>query len=297
MMEQTGPPFLDVPVLLESSEPRPGILWPNIFIAGSSLAIFLGWYIGRSTENASLRQSLPTLVAMSVTAAMAGLAIRGFARMRRIRAEQSTVMAIEEMIQLRRWPEAAMTLQSLLSQPAMSPFARAQALLYLAMVLARYHRFEESVSVHDYVLERIPLDDVTDHFVRMGRVMALLREDNLLDADRGIAELRRATRGTESAGLALVEIYRDVKTGHPTEALEMFEKRLAILRRDLGHRVADVWALAARAYDLLNRTEEAKTAYENATLLAPLGELTRRYPEIAAMNGRYVPSPAPAEVA
>lgn len=296
-MEQSGPPFLDVPALLESSQPRQGFLWPNFGVAGFVMAIFLAWYFGRSSENETIRQSLPTLVAMSLTIGMLGMAVRGFTRMRRIRAEQSAVQVVEEMIQLRRWPEAAMMLQSMLSRPAMSPFARAQALLYLAMVLARYHRFEESVSVHDYVLENIPLDDVTDHSVRLGRAMALLREDNLLDADRAIAELRRATRGTESAGLALVEIYRDVKTGHPAEALEMFEKRLAILRRDLGHRVADVWALAARAYDLLNRTDDARTAFENATVLAPLGELTRRYPEIAALNGKYLPCPAPAEVA
>ena len=31
------------------------------------------------------------------------------------------------------------------------------------------------------------------------------------------------------------EIYRDVKTGHPQEAVEMFEKSLPILRSHLGH--------------------------------------------------------------
>ena len=166
------------------------------------------------------------------------------------------------------------------------------------MVLARYHRYEDSVTVHEYLLSEIPLDDVTEHGVRLGRAMALLREDNLLDADRAIAELRRTSRGIESAGLALVEIYRDVKTGHPAEAIEMFESRLPAMRRQLGHRVADAWALAARAYDMLGRREEAQTAYENATVLMPLPELTRRYPEIAPA-GRQItnPPPRPAEVA
>lgn len=101
----------------------------------------------------------------------------------------------------------------------------------------------------------------------------------------------------ESAGLALVEIYRDVKTGHPAEAVEMFENRLPVLRRQLSHRVADAWGLVARAYDLLDRRQEAQTAYENATILMPLGELVRRYPEIEAMASRYQPASAPVEVA
>jgi tetratricopeptide (TPR) repeat protein len=188
-------------------------------------------------------------------------------------------------------------LQTMLSRPARSPLARAQSLLYLAMVLARYHRFEDSVAVHDYILGEIPLDDVTDHAVRLGRAMSLLREDNLLDADRAIAELRRTSRGVDSAGLALVEIYRDVKTGHPAEAIEMFEKQLQVLRRQLSHRVADAWALVARAYDLLDRRQDAQTAYDNATLLMPLAELTRRYPEISPLATKYQPAPAPSEVA
>ncbi len=153
------------------------------------------------------------------------------------------------------------------------------------------------MTVHNYVLNEIPLDDATDHAVRLSRAMSLLREDNLLDADRAIAELRRASRGMESAGLALVEIYRDVKTGHPAEAIEMFENRLAVMQKQLGHRVADAWALAARAYDLLGRAADAKGAFENATLLTPLAEIVRRYPETEPLSKTYVPAPAPAEVA
>ena len=125
--------------------------------------------------------------------------------------------------------------------------------------------------MHNYVLEEIPLDDATEHAVPLARAMSLLREDHLLDADRAIAELRRTSRGMESAGLALVEIYRDVKTGHPAEAIEIFDGRLAVMRKQLGHRLADAWALAARAYDLLSRPADAKAAFENATLLDAAG--------------------------
>jgi tetratricopeptide (TPR) repeat protein len=106
-----------------------------------------------------------------------------------------------------------------------------------------------------------------------------------------------AGAGVESAGLALVEIYRDVITGHPNEAIAIFEERLPVLRDQLGHRVADAYALAARAYDLLGRTVEAQAAYAKATVLSPLTELHRRYPELEKLAGRYQPSPAPPEAA
>jgi tetratricopeptide (TPR) repeat protein len=294
---ESPPPFLDVNTLLEASEPRPRVPFAQFLIAGFVLAIILSWSINRSGSNAQSQNVFESLIAFGLMGFVGVVVMAGFVSVRRARAEQAAVTALDELVQLRRWPEAGLMLQTMLSHPTRSPLARAQLLLYLAMVLARYHRFEDSVAIHDYILSEIPLDDVTDHAVRLGRAMSLLREENLLAADRAIAELRRTSRGVESAGLALVEIYRDVKTGHPAEAIEMFESHLQTMRRQLSHRVADAWALAARAYDMLNRPQEAQSAYENATILMPLGELSRRYPELSPLISRYQPAPAPAEVA
>jgi len=176
---------------------------------------------------------------------------------------------------------------------------RSQALIYLGSVLARYHRFDDAIAVFNHLLEHDLLDGGAAHGVRLGRAMAMLGEDHLFDADRALAEVRRtvAQAGVDSAGLALVEIYRDVKTGHPDEAVAIFEARLDVLRDQLGHRVADAYALAARAYDLLGRTTEAQDAYTRATLLAPLVELHRRYPAVQKLEGKYQPAPAPPEAA
>jgi hypothetical protein len=65
----------------------------------------------------------------------------------------------------------------------------------------------------------------------------------------------------------------------------------------LGHRLADVYALAARAYDLLDRKAEAADAFGRATLLSPFIELCRRYPEIQKLAGRYDAAVAPPEMA
>jgi tetratricopeptide (TPR) repeat protein len=294
-MEGSPVSFLNVPLLLETSQVRPRLQWTRFAMGGFGMAVLFAWLASRGTEGAEQVVSLVATVGMlALVGLMAGTS---FAAVRGQRAEYGRVEAIEELVQLRRWPEAAMLLQSTLLTPLRSPVSRAQALLYLAMVLGRYHRFEDAIAVYDYLLEEIPLDEAGNHAVRLGRTMALLHEDHLLDADRAIMDLRRTDREGESGGLALVEIYRDVKTGHPAEAIDMFEKRLPQLRKQLGHRIADAWALAARAYDLLGKTDQARAAYENATLLAPLGELQRKYTEIKALAEKYAPAAAPAEVA
>ncbi len=224
-----------------------------------------------------------------------GLGAMLVSTVKKLRAEQAMVEAAGELVQLRRWPQAGLVLEQILSSPSPTHGLRSQALVYLAAVLSRYHRFDDAIAVHNHLLEHDLLDPGTAFGVRLSRTMAMLREDHLFDADRAISELRRLERDETSAGLALIEIYRDVKTGHPDEAIELFESSLPTLRDQLGHRVADVYALAARAYDLRERKSEAQDAWMKATLLAPPGELLRRYPEIQAVADNYRSSPAPAD--
>ena len=289
--------FLDVPTLLEASQPRVrvGLFWYGL---GGFLLVVLGaTLVSRGSETG--RRLVDAVSALLMMAVIAGMMVFTFLTVRRHRAEQQELEAAAELVQLRRWPQAAVMLEQVLSRPARTNAMRGQALIYLSAVLARYHRFDDAIAVFNHLLDNDLVDAPTAHGLRLGRAMAMLREDHLFDADRALAELRRtvAAAGAESAGLALVEIYRDVKTGHPEEAVAIFEQRLAIMRDQLGHRVADAYALAARAYDLLGRTAEAQDAYTRATLLAPLIELHRRYPEVEKLAGRYQPAPAPPEAA
>jgi tetratricopeptide (TPR) repeat protein len=169
-------------------------------------------------------------------------------------------------------------------------------LLLLASILARYQRFEDAIAVQNHLLETMRFDETTAHGIRLGRAMAMLREDHLVDADGAISELRRTSQNRPSAGLALVELYRDVKTGHPNEAIEHFDGALALFRQQLGHRTGDAWGLIAKAYDLLGRTNEAQAAYEKSTLLTMPAELHRRYPELASLVQKYAPARIPAEL-
>jgi tetratricopeptide (TPR) repeat protein len=287
-------PFLEVPRLLESSRPRPRVNWFWIAI-GMLLLIVLGSSsVARQVPNGM--QAVQVLTALAVVGLAIALTAITSHSVRQFRSEQQRVEWIGERVQLRQWDEAAMALEQYLSLPARTLQLRAQALVFLAAVLSRFHRFEDAITVQTNLLEEQLMDEASAAGLKVGRAMAMLREDHLFDADRAISELRRSP-AAGSAGLALVEIYRDVKTGHPAEAVELFEQKLTLLRDQLGQRVADAYALAARAYDLLDQAPQAGGAFHNATLLAPVAELFRRYPEVEKLSGRYQPAPAPQEAA
>jgi hypothetical protein len=302
------PEFLDVPTLLERSQPRPRGLW-MWYILGAFLIVVLGSVV-LNRQSGAMAQLVNVLSALVMLGLIGGLMLFTWLIVRRARAEHQQLEAVEELIQLRRWPQAGAALTFMLSQPTRTAAGRVQALIYLSSVLARYNRFDDAIAVQNHLLDNVMMDAGTAHALRLGRAMAMLREDHLVDADRAINELRRSLRsGTrtddddagerapdeiESAGLALVEIYRDVKTGHPAEAVETFTKKLPAVREQLGHRAGDAWGLAARAYDMLNRADDAQRAYENATLLTDRAELERRYPEVAPLASKYRAANVPA---
>ncbi|MEO6437353.1 MAG: tetratricopeptide repeat protein [Tepidisphaeraceae bacterium] len=284
-MNSTSADFLDVPALIERSEPGQRGGWMGYVLGVVLLLALTSAYISRqSPAHKSAVDVLSKVVTLGLLAGMGLLMPRV---VRRQREEMRRLEALEELVQLRRWPEAAGMARDVLSQPARTPQARVQALIYLSSILSRYQRFEEAISVHNHLLETVLFDESTAHGIRLGRAMAMLREDHLVDADGAISELRRMAQGRDSAGLALVELYRDVKTGHPVEAIERFDKSLPVFRQQLGQRTGDAYALLARAHDLLGETDAARAAYEKATLLTNVLELNRRYPEVAKLDGKY----------
>lgn len=326
VMEQSpaAPQFLDVTLLMERSEPRRSVLRVWQVVGMFLIVVMVSAYISSGEGEAA--SALNVLTFLFMLGLISTLGVISWNVVRRVRAEQQTVESIEELVRLRRWPEAGMLIEQLLSRPTRTPQGRIQGLIFLTSVLARYNRFEEAIAVQNYLLEDDRVDPGTGHGLRLARAMAMLRQDHLFDADRAINELRRqvsragramneaSANETEdadeirdlppvdqpqslSAGLALVELYRDVKTGHPAEAIALFEATLPAMREQLGHRVADAHMLIAKAYDLLDRNGEAQTAYEHATLLAPPAELNRRYPETAPLANKYEPAIAPKEAA
>jgi hypothetical protein len=339
----SSPPFLDVPTLIDASVSQRPLGFMR-YSFGIFLAIVIGgmWLAKEQAQYAGTIQAVSTMLLMGLLIAMGGMT---FFAVRSQRREQFLLQRVEELMQLKQWPAAGVAVQGLLSRPVRNAWARVQGLIFLAGILARYHRFDDAIAVHDYLLENVNMDGGTAHSLQLGRAMAMLREDHLFDADRAISDLRkqafraaerrqnsegeadvdeeggdeafagselaveppleatmkpiltsvpRSQRTHASAGLALVELYRDVKTGHPVEAEKTFNENLPLLRQHLGHRLADAYVLVARAYDLMNRPADAAAMYVNATLLAPVKELNRRYPEVAVLASKYAVAAAPA---
>ena len=299
--------FLDARGLIDASEGQRFLppAWPVLFIV-IALVVASASLSGPGAGGAQ------AAVVVALVAAWFGHFLIRRSIGRSIAAEVQAVSAIEELVQLRRWMEAADLVQRVLSRPMYLRERRLTALVCLATLLTRYHRFTDARVVHEYLLENgAEMDASASHAIRVARAMGMLREDHLVDADKAMTDLRRevnrardevrrqrggeAADDVQSAGLALLELYRDVKTRHYEEAIQGFARSLPILREQLGMRVADAWLLVATARHGLGETDSARSAYANATALAPSVELHRRYPETSALAELYSGTTAPAK--
>jgi hypothetical protein len=294
MEMRTPADFPDVNQLLQRSHVRPRTNFLGYAVGVFLLIVLSSAYLtSRWPDLEGLVDAISRLLMIAIMGAMAGLMSWTIRRHRR---EMKRAEALEELVQLRHWPQALELALQILSLPPRSPQVRAQVLILFSSILARYQRFEDAIAVQTHLLETLQFDEQTAHGIRLGRAMAMLREDHLVDADQAIAELRRMAQDRDSAGLALVQLYRDVKTGHPAEAIEHFNVSRAMFRKQLGHRAGDAYGLVAKAFDALNRQSEAQTAYESATLLTAPIELLRRYPELAPLAQKYAAAALPPEL-
>src|SRR3954467_10619585 len=107
------PTFLDVPALLELSQPRArvGLFW---YALGGFLLVVLGaTLVSQGSETG--KRIVDALSALMMVAVIAGMMVLTLVTVRKHRAEQQEVEAASELVQLRRWPEAAAMLDWLLS--------------------------------------------------------------------------------------------------------------------------------------------------------------------------------------
>ena len=91
----------------------------------------------------------------------------------------------------------------------------------------------------EYVLDHALLDEATAHGLRLGRAMGHAARGPAVSmriALSAICGVGAAARNP--AGWRWWRSNRDVKTGHPQEAIEIFEQKLSLMREQLGHRVA-----------------------------------------------------------
>ncbi|MGC4034085.1 MAG: hypothetical protein QM754_20585 [Tepidisphaeraceae bacterium] len=299
-----SPPVLDdVAGLLRLSQPKPTIRnLGRILLAVWAVAV-LGSLLGLNAP------VLETIAVLTTLGASVYVMSQGIA----LRREVNAVEELEGLLAQRRAEEAAPQLHGLMSRPMRTPENRLRAMILLGGTLSRLGRTEDALAVYDELIEAERVGGPGGAVVKLARATEMLRADRLYDADRAIVDLRRLLdrggvgveirqynadlpTGAEPAalaGLRLVELYRDVKTGHLAEAIESFNANRAMLTAGLGHRVAGAYALAAIALHQSHRTEEAATRYAEATALGPLSDLVRRFPELWPLTQIYAATPVP----
>ena len=293
----------DVPALLDISRPRPVIRQAGRAIMAIWAAALLGPIVGLPPgplEAAALLATLGGSIYLSVLGAG-------------VRTENATLDRLEGWLAMRRTAETVAPLHRLMSRPMRGPENRLRAMLLLGGVLSRLDRHDDALSVYDELIDTEGLAGPGGAVVKLARASEMLRADHLYDADRAINDLRRLLdRGGVAAemarfdtglvarpdpaalaGLRLLELHRDVKTGHNAEAVDHFTAELPDLRRGLGHRVADAHALIAIAAHRLNRPADAQARFADATALAPLSELVKRYPDLWPLCAVYSPTSPP----
>src|SRR5688572_3196069 len=105
--------FLQVPALLESSQPksRGGLL---LYAVGFFvLVVLLSAIAQRTQQGGAVVQAISSLLMLGLMIAMG---VMTWMAARSLQREQAQLEAIEELIQLRRWEEAATLIDSLLSR-------------------------------------------------------------------------------------------------------------------------------------------------------------------------------------
>ena len=277
-------PLADVAGLVAGSRPQPFVRQLGRGILAVWVIALLGPVIGLPPV------ALETAALLATVAAVVLLSVRGSALNR----ETATLDELEALLALRRVDEAVPGLQDVMGHPMHGPENRLRAMLLLGTTLARLNRADDALRVYGELLDTEGLAGPAAVMVKLARAATMLRADHLYDADRAISDLRRTIGRDEAladpiplAGLRLVELHRDVKTGHLAEAIELFDAHLPALRAGLGHRAAEAHALVAIALHRLNRPEDAAARFADATALAPLSDLVRRYPDLWPLCPAY----------
>jgi hypothetical protein len=291
---QAGTPALPTPdQALLSSRPRPRFpLLPMAVIASTAM---IGGLILAEARDDSTRLIQWGLVIL-ILGGVLGMAVWwGSAIAAALQKEDREVTRLEEAIRLKHFEAASWLLAILLSKPMLSPIHRLRALLGYVAMLVRAGRFEDVSLATQIMLS----EGVTEPMVaplRAANAFALLRDDRLVDAHRAIGDVRKLGRDGAAGGLyALLEMYRDVRTGHTAEVIEIHTSRRSEIASALGTRVADADALVAWAHLRLGDIASAERMWRRATLLAQPADLVERYPELKEAASILIPEPVPPE--
>lgn len=184
-------------------------------------------------------------------------------------AAQRAVRRVGELTMLRHHDAGLRDAWKSLGELRKHPGLYVQAALLLSANLMATRRHEAALAAQDQLLETVPPDHPVARVVAMQRVMSLLHEERLADAD---AALRRSDPGNTAplgrAMSAFARLYQSMRTNQFDQIVESPE-RLPQQLRPLGLDAGYGYGMVAAAMHAHGRHDEAARWWKLATLLLP----------------------------
>ena len=213
--DHPGPPpgdaadWFDVERLLDASTPAPA---PPLFLLPP---LGLAMMVGALLLTALAPPEIGIPIGLGLVVASVACTVVLVKAATAARDERRRVRDADELVTLRRWPEAAVALRQLLAAPMRLEVNRRPALVALARVLGRYGLHDEAVDAADAVLDDPRTDPATRFAVGCGRAVLLLQGGRLGDANDALAKLRGEVRQVRRA---VARAQREREAGEQDEA-------------------------------------------------------------------------------
>lgn len=199
---------------------------------------------------------------------------------------QQGVRQVQELTALRRPMDAIQVAWHLLPNLAKYPDMFVQGVMLLGSNLMAVRAWDPAIEAQSFLLEHVPAEHPTGRMIRAQRLLALLHDERLADADAQLRNLQRVQLDPIAASLTqLAQLYQQVKTHHDVDAIASFadsdpQRVFAPLGTEAGYGYA---MLALAAY----RTQQHDMAavwWRRATLLIPPHDLELDLPELATLR-------------
>lgn len=184
-------------------------------------------------------------------------------------AAQKSVQRANELTMLRQHEAALRDAWRSLTQLRRYPAFYAQAALLMAANLIATRRFEAALTAHDHLLTAIPPDHPVGQVVSMQRVLALLHEDRLADAEDALRKAEASNLHTMGRAMSAIgRLYQQLRTNQLDAIVEAPEHQPDKLR-PLGYDAAYGYGMIAAAMKQRGRDADAARWWKLATLLMP----------------------------
>jgi hypothetical protein len=216
-------------------------------------------------------------------------------RTRRALTLEYNVRRTQEIAMLRRYPEALRRGWRTLPQTVPAPMLHGQTVAMISHCLDTMGCYDAAIVGYDFLLNNLsPGQPITVH-IAVSRAAAVLGAERLSDGDDSIRRLRGPVEPFDNtpigAAYRLARLTQQVRTHHFADGVDESEGLIEALR-PLGVEAGYGHALMALCHyhctdadsESAGTHQDARTWWEQATLLLPAGSLLHRFPELAPLT-------------